>query len=47
MLKTNAKNHDYNTRNASDFEYPNNKLNLKNLFCYQGVKTWNNIIKSF
>ena len=44
MFKTNAENHDYNTRNALNFEYPNNKLN----FCdksisYQGVKTWNNI----
>ena len=45
MFKTNADNHDYNTRNALNFEYPNNKLN----FCdksisYQGVKTWNNIL---
>ena len=44
MFKTNADNHDYNARNALNFEYPNNKLN----FCdksisYQGVKTWNNI----
>ena len=44
MFKTNAENHDYNTRNALNFEYPKNKLN----FCdksisYQGVKTWNNI----
>ena len=44
MFKTNAENHDYNTRNALNFAYPNNKLN----FCdksisYQGVKTWNNI----
>ena len=44
MFKTNAENHDYNTRNALNFEYPNNKLN----FCdksisYHGVKTWNNI----
>ena len=43
MFKTNAENHDC-TRNALNFEYPNNKLN----FCdksitYQGVETWNNI----
>ena len=43
MFKTNAENHDYNTK-SFNFEYPNNKLN----FCdksisYQGVKTWNNI----
>ena len=31
MFKTNAENHDYNTRNALNFEYPNNKLN----FCYK------------
>ena len=46
MFKTNAENHNYNTRNALNFEYPtcNNKLN----FCdksisYQSAKTWNNI----
>ena len=44
MFKPNAENHDYNTRNALNFEYPNNKLN----FCdksisYQGAKIWNNI----
>ena len=44
MFKTNAENHDYNTRNALNFAYPNNKLN----FCdksisYHSVKTWNNI----
>ena len=44
MFKTNAENHDYNTRNALNFEYPNNKLN----FCdksitYQGAKICNNI----
>ena len=44
MFKTNAENHDYNTSNALNFEYPNNKLN----FCdksisYQGAKIWNNI----
>ena len=26
MFQTNAENHDYNTRNALNFEYPNNKL---------------------
>ena len=44
MFKTNAENHDYNTRNAFNFEYPNNKLNFcDKSICYQGVKTWNNI----
>ena len=38
MFKTNAENHNYNTRNALNFEYSNNKLN----FCdkpisYQGA----------
>ena len=28
MFKTSAENHDYNTRNALNFEYPNNKLNF-------------------
>ena len=47
IFKPNAENHDYNTRNALNFEYPNNKLN----FCdksisYQGAKTWNNIPSS-
>ena len=42
MFKTNAENHDYNTRNAFNFEYPNNKLNFcDKSICYQGVKTWN------
>ena len=26
MFKTNAENHNYNTRNALNFEYPNNNL---------------------
>ena len=26
MFKTNAENHNYNTRNALNFEYPNNTL---------------------
>ena len=44
MFKTYAENHDYNTRNALHFEYPNNKLNFcDKSICYQGVKTWNNI----
>ena len=44
MLKTNADNNDYNTRNAFNFEYPNNKLNFcDKSICYQGAKIWNNI----
>ena len=44
MFESNAVNHDFNTRNASRFEYPNNKLNFCDKFVsYQGVKTWNNI----
>ena len=44
MIKTNAENHDYNTRNALNFECPNNKLNLcDKSISYQGAKTWNNI----
>ena len=40
MFKTNAENHDYNTRNPLNFEYPNNKLNFcDKSICYQGVKT--------
>ena len=39
MFKTNAENHDYNTRNALNFEYPNNKLNFcDKSICHQGVK---------
>ena len=34
-----AENHDYNTRNALNFEYPNNKLNFCNKsICYQVLK---------
>ena len=33
VFKTNSDNHEYNTRQASDFQYPNNKFELK------GVKT--------
>ena len=44
MFKTNAENHDYKTRNALNFEYPNNKLNFCNKsISYQGAKIWNNI----
>ena len=44
MFTYNADNHNYNTRYASDFEYPNNKLEFSNKsICYQGVKIWNNI----
>jgi len=44
MFTSNAENHNYNTRHASDFEYPNNKLKFGDKsICYQGVKTWNNI----
>ena len=39
MFKTNAENHDYNTRNALNFEYPNKKLNFcDKSICYEGVK---------
>ena len=42
MFTTNADNHNYNTRHASDFEYPNNKLEFGNKsISYQGVKIWN------
>ena len=42
MLKTNAENRDYDTRNAFNFEYPNNKLIFcDKSICYEGVKTWN------
>ena len=44
MFKINVENHDYNTRNALNFENPKNKLlNCKKSVSYQGVKTWNNI----
>ena len=42
MFTYNADNHNYNTRNASDFEFPSNKLEFcKKSICYQGVKVWN------
>ena len=44
MFKTNAENHDYNTKNALNVEYPNNKPNFWDKpICFQGVKTWINI----
>ncbi len=44
MFTANANNHNYNTRHAYDFEYPNNRLEFGNKsICYQGVKIWNNI----
>ena len=44
MFKTNAENHDYNTRNALNFEYPNNKRNFGDKsISYQGAQIWNNI----
>ena len=44
MFTINADNHHYDTRHASDFEFPKNKLDFGNRsICYQGVKTWNNI----
>ena len=44
MFKTNSNNHEYNTRHASDCQYPNNKLEFGNKsISYQGVKTWNHI----
>ena len=36
MFKTNAENHDYNTRNAFNFEYPNNKLNFCQIYLLPG-----------
>ena len=39
MFTTNAENHDYNTRNALNFEYPNNKLTfVTNLFATRVLK---------
>lgn len=44
MFTANANNHDYETRHASDFEYPNTRLEFGNkTIGYQGVKIWNNI----
>ena len=47
MFKINSENHEYNIPHASDFEYPNNKLEFGNKsICYQGIKSWNNIKNS-
>ena len=44
MFTTNADNHNYNTRFALNFEFPNNKLEFGNKsISYQGVKIWNSI----
>ena len=44
MFKTNSDNHEYNTRHASDLQYPKNQLAFGNKsICYQGVEIWNNI----
>ena len=44
MFTTNADNHNYDTRHASDFEYPNTRLEFgSKSIGYQGVKIWNNI----
>ena len=44
MFKTNADNHNYNTRHASDFEYPKSRTELGHKsISYQGVKNWNSI----
>ena len=44
IFTANSENHNYYTRHASNFQFPNNKLNFGNKsICYQGVKTWNDI----
>ncbi len=44
MFKTNANNHNYNTRNASDFKYPKIRTELgRKSISYQGVNIWNDI----
>ena len=44
MFTTNADTHNYNTRFASNFKYPNNKLEFgKKSISYRGVEIWNNI----
>ena len=44
MFNTYADNHKDNTRSATNFEFPNNKLEFGNKsISYQGVKIWNNI----
>ena len=46
LFKTNSENHSCNTRFATNFNIPNNKLEFgKKSFSYQGVKIWNNIPK--
>ena len=46
LFKTNSENHSYNTRFATNFNIPNNKLEFgKKSISYQGVKVWNNIPK--
>ena len=46
MFKTNGDNHNYNTRHASDFEYPKSRTAFGHKpISYQGVKIWNNIPK--
>ena len=44
IFTSNQDNHNYNTRNASNFQFPKNRLEFGNKsICYQGVKTWNDI----
>ena len=44
MFITNADTHNYNTRFANNFKYPNNKLEFgKKSISYNGVEVWNNI----
>ena len=47
FFKTNSENYSYNTRFATNFNIPNNKLEFgKKLISYQGVKIRNNIPKN-
>ena len=44
MFITNADTHNYNTRFANNYKYPNNKLEFgKKSVSYHGVKVWNDI----
>lgn len=44
MFITNSSNHNYNTRFASNFQFPINKLEFGNKsISHQGAKVWNNI----
>ena len=44
MFTTNSDTHNYNTRFASNFRYPKNKLEFgKKSISYRGVETWNSI----